>query len=86
MTENVTLKGLDMKEKVEKVEKLSDLIEWDTEAMDLLESLVARLRSQIGQDAILMSWRNNKPKITKGTILSVLHQTKPITYFVEGQD
>jgi hypothetical protein len=75
-----------MNEKVQKVEKLSDLIEWDTEAMDLLESLVARLRSQIGQDAVSMTFRQNKPKITKGTILSVLHQTKPITYFVEDRD
>jgi hypothetical protein len=75
-----------MNEKVQKVEKLSDLIEWDTEAVDLLESLVARLRSQIGDDAVSMTFRSNKRKITKGTILSVLHQTKPITYFVEDRD
>jgi hypothetical protein len=85
MSENI-LKEPVMNEKVAKVEKLTDLVEWETEAMDLLESLVARLRSQIGQDAIAMSLRNNKPRITKGTILSVLHQTKPITYFVEDKD
>lgn len=83
--ENIVQKGIVMSQGKD-IEKLSDLIEWDTEAVDLLESLVARLRSQIGQDAISMSWRNNKPKITKGTILSVLHQTKPITYFVEEKD
>ena len=83
--EEIVQRKTDMGDKKE-VKKLSDLIQWDTEAMDLLESLVARLRSQIGQDAIAMSLRNNKPTITKGTILSVLHQTKPITYFVEDED
>ncbi len=67
-------------------EKLSDLIKWDDEALNLLESLMARMRTVIADDAINMSLRNNKRKITKGTILSVLHQTKPITFFVEDED
>jgi hypothetical protein len=70
----------------DKQDKLSDFIEWDTEALNLLESLMARMRATIGEDATMMTFRNNRTKITKGTILSVLHQTKPITYFVSDED
>jgi hypothetical protein len=69
-----------------KIEKLSDLIEWETDALNLLESLMVRLRSEIAQEAITVSFRNNRPKITKGTILNVLHSTRPITYFVSPED
>lgn len=75
-----------MLEMTKKIEKLSDLIEWETDAHDLLESLMVRLRTEIANEAISTSLRNNRPKITKGTILNVLHATKPITYFVNPED
>lgn len=69
-----------------KIEKLSEMIEWEEDALNLLESLMVRLRTEIAQEAISVSWRNDRPKITKGTILNVLHATKPITYFVNPED
>jgi len=75
-----------MAEMTKKIEKLSDLIEWDEDALNLLESLMVRLRTEIAAEAIDVSLRNNRPKITKGTILNVLHGTKPITYFVNPED
>lgn len=75
-----------MNEKVEKIEKLSDLIEWDTDALNLLESLMARMRAEIAKEAIMVSFRNNRPKISKGTIINVLHSIKPVTYFVDPED
>lgn len=75
-----------MSEMTKKIEKLRDLIEWDEDAVNLLESLMVRLRSEIAAQAIDVSFRNDKHKITKGTILNVLHSTKPITYFVTTDD
>jgi len=69
-----------------KIEKLSDKIEWDDDAHALLETLMARLRREIAEEAIKLTWRNDRPKIDKGTILTVLHGTKPITYFVNPED
>ena len=66
-----------------KSEKLSDLIEWDEDALNLLESLMARMRSSIAENAIQTTYRNNRLTISKGTILNVLHQTKAITYFID---
>ena len=69
-----------------KIEKLSDKIEWEDDATALLETLMVRLRKEIADEAIKVTWRNDRPKIDKGTILSVLHGTKPITYFVQPED
>lgn len=75
-----------MAEMTKKTEKLSDMIEWDEEALNLLESLMVRLRTEIAAEAIKVTWRNDRPKVDKGTILNVLHSTKPITYFVNPED
>lgn len=66
-----------------KVEKLSDYIEWDDAALHLLESLMVRMRAAIADEAIMTTYRQNRLSVSRGTILSVLHQTKPITYFVD---
>jgi len=75
-----------MSEMTKKIEKLRDLIEWDEEAVNLLESLMVRLRAEIAAQAIDVSFRNDRHKITKGTVLNVLHSCKPITYFVTSDD
>ena len=75
-----------MSDEKKKKEVLSDFITLDDDALNLLESLVARLRAEIGQEAVKTAFRNNRPTITKGTLLSVLHATKPITYFIDPED
>ncbi len=66
-----------------KPEKLSDLIQWDEDALNLLESLMVRMRSSIAEDAIQTTYRSNRLTVSRGTVLNVLHQTKAITYFVD---
>ena len=66
-----------------KAEKLSDLIEWDSDALNLLESLMVKMRSAIAEEAIGMTYKQNRLSVSRGTILNVLHSTKPVTYFVD---
>ncbi len=66
--------------------RLSDMIQWDQDTMNLLDSLLARMRTTIGDECRAVCFRNNKPRVSKGVLLNVLHGIKPISWFLDTED
>ena len=67
-------------------DKLSDLIKWDQDSLHLLDSILARIRTAVAEDCKQACFKNNKPTISKSVLFNVLHNTRPIAWFVDPED
>lgn len=67
-------------------EKLSDLIKWEPDVLNLLDSVLARMRTHIAEECKMDCFKTDKPKINKSVLLKVLHDIKPVAWFVDPED
>lgn len=67
-------------------EKLSDLIKWDADALNLLDSILSRVRAKVAEDCKTQCFKNNRPRIEKAVLLHVMHGLKPLAWFIDPDD